>query len=509
MINASLKIKNQPRLSDLLRMIDADTSLAFDPIITGVANDSRRVRPGYLFIAASGATGHGSAYIRDAVARGAVAVFVDGKYEADGLSDGVALLELPDLDQQLGRIGHQFFGKPSDHLNIIACTGTDGKTTVCQLLSQVLPKCGLIGTEGAGFLGQLQPLENTTPGVLLMHQLLAEMLNDKAQYVAMEASSHGIDQGRLQSVHLDTAIFTNLGRDHLDYHGSHQHYAAAKKQLFGWPGLKHAIINADDPVGQEIMAVVPSDVEVVSYGLTQGDVIGHIRELTAAGIEVDVETPWGAGRMTSALIGRFNVSNLLAVLSCLLVHGVALEEALQRIAKCQPIAGRFEKLERLSGQPTVIIDYAHNPNSLTVVLDTVKEMMMDGHASSETTDGTAPKLVCVFGCGGDRDQGKRAMMGRIASERCDAVIITDDNPRSENPTAIVEQIMSGVDLAKCSQVGVIHDRAVAIQTAIVNAGSADIVVVAGKGNESYQITGEQTVSFSDRDVALDALRSIS
>lgn len=502
--------KNRKQLSDVLRLLGTGYGeLPVDPLITGLSNDSRRIKAGDAFIAVQGVGGHGADYVEQAVARGAVAILTDRMSRIKVASKYVPVVEVRGLGGRLGVLADGFFGHPSEHVHVLACTGTDGKTSVCQLLAQVFSHCGLIGTEGAGFRGQLESLSNTTPGVLTMHGLISEMHTAGAEYVAIEASSHGIHQGRLQNIRIDSALFTNLGRDHLDYHGSQRQYGAVKKQLFAWPGLRHAIVNADDPMGREIISTIPSDVHVVAYGLHQGDVRGTVRRSSPQGLIVDVETPWGSGCMTSNLLGQFNASNLLAVLSCLLVHGVKLEEALSRISQCEPIPGRLEKVTGSPDQPTVIVDYAHNPHSLNVVLSEVKETMVGPSSESDTAAELVSKLVCVFGCGGDRDPGKRALMGQVAADLCDVVVVTDDNPRSESPERITDQIVSAIDLKLQSKVTVIHDRAEAITTAIHGANVGDVVVIAGKGNEDYQVIGDATVPFSDREVALNALRTVA
>ena len=300
----------------------------------------------------------------------------------------------------------------------------------------------------------------------------------------MEVSSHALDQGRVNGVDFDCAVFTNLSRDHLDYHGDMESYLASKLKLFTKPSIMYAVVNLDDEAASEILSVIPKGVRHVSYGLNeQADVCAHDIRLTHDGMLMNIETPWGAGQLKTGLLGRFNVSNLLAVLSVLLVKGIEIKDAVNRLGKIQGVAGRMQCMQ-VNDKPLVVIDYAHTPDALEHVLTALKEHQHE-------------RLWCVFGCGGDRDQGKRPMMGTIVESLADKMVITTDNPRSEDPEAIVADICDGI--ANLSQVDVLLDRAEAIEYAINNATKNDIVLIAGKGHETYQEVNGKHYPFSDLD----------
>ena len=340
---------------------------------------------------------------------------------------------------------------------------------------------------------------HTTPDALTLHALLNDMRAQGARSVVMEASSHGLEQGRVNHVAFDTAIFTNLSRDHLDYHLTMAAYAAAKRRLFLMPGLKKAVINTDDVYGRELLAALPASVHSVAYGLTpihpelrsHAGVWGSNVQLSMNGFEMDVSSPWGEGHLCSPLLGRFNASNLLAVLAVLLLNGIPLAEALRRVAEINTIPGRMERFSAV-GKPLVVVDYAHTPDALTQVLSTLREHLTRG-----------ARLWCVFGCGGERDCGKRPLMGAAAEQLADYVVITDDNPRHEDPLGIITDILAG--LANPDGVYIQRLRAEAIAFAITYARPGDIVLVAGKGHESHQQIGAQKFPFSDRQRVFDLL----
>ena len=475
------------RLAELLAGI---ADVAVDVDIAGLALDSRAVARGDLFFALAGTQTQGHAFIADAVARGAAAVAYDPAGGAPaGVAHGVPLLPIPELRRQVGIVADRFFGAPSTALTVIGVTGTNGKTTCTQLLAQALDtptaRCAVIGTVGIGFPGALAPATHTTPDAIAVHRLMAEFKARGARYVCMEVSSHALDQERVAGVRFKLALFTNLTRDHLDYHGDMQRYGAAKARLFATPGLAAAVINLDDDFGRALAAEVKT--RVVTYGIAQGDVQARDLQLNTEGLSLRIRTPDGEAPLQTQLIGRFNASNLIAVAAALSVLGMPLHTAASRLARTRPVPGR---MERFGGglQPLVLVDYAHTPDALEKVL----------HAAREHTPG---QLWCVFGCGGDRDRGKRPLMGAIAERLADVVVVTDDNPRTEDPQRIVDDIVAGMR----ARPRVVRDRRLAIATAVGAASGGDTVVVAGKGHEDYQQIGTQKFPFSDQAVVRESL----
>jgi UDP-N-acetylmuramoyl-L-alanyl-D-glutamate--2,6-diaminopimelate ligase len=479
------------RLSGLLSGL-TDMPLAQDPEIVGITLDSRAVQPGWLFIAVPGARTDGRAYMAGAYSCGAAAVV----YELDGFEPdarSASAIGVRALRQNIGTIADRFYAAPTHKLKVIGVTGTNGKTTTTHLLAQALDRpgsrCGLIGTLGSGFPGQLDSSLHTTPDAISVHRLMAEFVNAEAGTVCMEVSSHALDQGRVAGVVFDIAVFTNLTRDHLDYHGDMETYAATKARLFDFPQLKAAVINQDDAFGRELIERTRSRAQVVSFGLQGGDVSALKVETSVDGLVLTIATPHGETQLQSPLLGRFNASNLLAALTALLMAGVPLSEASNALAQARPVAGRMERFGGTNGQPLVVVDYAHTPDALEKVLQALREH----------TDG---KLVCVFGCGGGRDRGKRALMGRIAEQLADVVILTSDNPRHEDPAAIINEIASGMQGTPSA----VPDRTQAIRVALSGARAADIVLVAGKGHEDYQQIGDRRLDYSDRDTVRALLK---
>ncbi len=469
-----------------------------DRMVAGVVLDSRQVQSGYLFLACTGLMQRGHDFIAAAVAQGASAIAYEvAEGDTAFLSaqvGNVPLLAVQHLSQQAGLIAERFYGHPSRDLLVVGITGTNGKTSCSQFLAQAMSSvdhpCGIIGTLGNGLLGQLQPGTHTTPDAISLHQLLAEMRGGGARSVAMEVSSHSLDQGRVAGVSFDAAVFTNLSRDHLDYHGDMAAYSAAKQRLFHAPDLHYAIVNADDDFGREILANLRSGVTAVSYGLGEPvapelpHVQGIIELQTRDGLSMAVKSAWGEGRVQIPLLGRFNASNVLAVVATLLVTGVPMSEVLQRLSAVRPVTGRMECFGGDGRLPLVVVDYAHTPDALEQALIALRE-----HCRG--------KLWCVFGCGGDRDRGKRALMGDVAVRLADKVIITDDNPRSEDSAQIAADILAGIDYA--AAVDVMHDRSGAIAAAIRQAGADDVVLVAGKGHETTQQLGMRKLPFRDQE----------
>ncbi len=477
----------------------AAVDAANDCHVSGLALDSRRVQAGDLFFACRGSRSHGNAFVADAIRAGAVAVAVEAGDAAAVADAGVPVVAVDQLAEKVGPIAARFFGDPSTHLKMIGVTGTNGKTSCSQFLAQALHSnaapCGVIGTIGSGLCGDLLPSSHTTPDAIALQALLARMHDLGARHVVMEVSSHGLEQKRVSGVAFDVALLTNLSRDHLDYHGDMAAYALAKRRLFESPGLRWAVLNLDDALGRVLFDTLPASLPRIGYTLAGAPTVGQVVQgvalnLHGGGLEMMVRSPWGEGRLQSTLLGRFNAANLLGTLAALLALEVPLDVALARLAAVQAPAGR---MERFGGddQPLVVVDYAHTPDALEQVLETLRE-----HCR-----GT---LWCVFGCGGDRDRGKRPQMAEVAERIADRVVVTDDNPRHEDPARITADILAG--MARPSDHCVERDRAAAITGAIAEAGAGDVVLVAGKGHEDYQIIGDERRHFSDREVVAAALK---
>lgn len=460
---------------------------------TSMTTDSRQVRLGSLFLAYPGEKTDGRRYIADAIRSGAVAVL----WEPEGFTWPadwqVENMPVENLRTQAGYLADKFYQQPSHKLWMVGVTGTNGKTSISQWVAQTLTHLGrktaVIGTIGNGFVEALSTTQNTTPGAVSLHGLLADYLQLGAKAVAMEVSSHGLDQGRLNGVHFDVAVLSNLTRDHLDYHGTMEAYAAAKRKLFEMGGLKAAVINVDDDFGRELLrALQGKPLQVMTYGIHTGDVrASHIR-LRSNHLSFKVHTPAGEAEILANVVGQFNVYNVLAVLATLLLSDVRLADAVDAIAHIKSAAGRMEQLGG-GDLPLVVVDYAHTPDALESVLKALRPQ-------------TKGKLVCMFGCGGDRDPGKRALMGKVVSDLADAAVVTSDNPRSEEPEAIIEQVLEGMH----GSYAIEPDRAKAIAVAIVTAKAGDTVLLAGKGHEAYQEIGGKKVYFSDVEQAKVALK---
>jgi UDP-N-acetylmuramoyl-L-alanyl-D-glutamate--2,6-diaminopimelate ligase len=415
-----------------------------------------------------------------------------------------------ELRRHAGEIASRVYGYPSRRLSVIGVTGTNGKTTCSQWIAQALARsgrrCAVIGTLGYGLRLPLKPLVNTTPDALWLHAQLADFARRGAQAVAMEVSSIGLDQDRVAGVEFDTALFTNLSRDHLEYHRTLRRYREAKARLFAWETLRHAVVNLDDGFGAELASRIRRPgLKVIGYGFGAGGgarsarIAGAHLVTGAHGVSFDVRTPWGSARVASPVLGRYNAANLLGTLAVLLASGIPLRRAVATLATLRPAAGR---LQRLGGgsKPLVLVDYAHTPDALKQVLTTLREVLVDG---SRITD-HGSRLFCVFGCGGDRDQGKRPLMGRVAAQLADQVIVTSDNPRSEDPRRIIADIMAGAG-GRREGVAIEADRGRAIRRAVAQARRGDIVLVAGKGHESYQEVRGAMRPFSDAAVSRQAL----
>lgn len=476
--------------------------------ITRLVTDSRAVQSGDTFVAYPGEKLDGRQFIAQAIAQGANAVIWESQHFVWNAEWSVPNLAVSHLREAVGWIADAVYGTPSQKLQMIGITGTNGKTSTAHWIAQALnaakKPCALIGTLGNGFVASLQPSANTTPDAVRVHGLLADYLNQGAQTVVMEVSSHALSQGRVNGVNFDVALLTNLSRDHLDYHGDMKSYADSKRKLFQWDRLKFAVLNFDDEFGIGLAEqLLDASVEVVGYGLSDGAlqraerlgvrmVYGHLSEMSAQGLSLEIHSSWGGAQLNSALIGRFNAANLLGALAVLLVSKISLTDAVTSLSKVQAVAGRMQRMGNAQ-QPTVVVDYAHTPDALEKVLLTLREI--DATKSA--------KLICVFGCGGDRDRGKRAMMGLVAERFSDHCIVTSDNPRSENPQHIIDEVVGGMSK---NQHEIVVDRAAAIARAISLAGQSDTVLVAGKGHEDYQEVGGVKHPFSDALVAGQALK---
>lgn len=459
--------------------------------------DSREVRAGSLFFALPGRTRHGLEFAAQAAARGASVVLWEPGADAElpKLPASVFAAAVPGLKDLVGRIADRFFGWPSSQLRVTGITGTNGKTTCAYLLAQCLERLGspaaYIGTLGWGRTASLAPSPLTTPDAVTLHRELAQLKSAGVREVAMEVSSQALDQDRVAGVRFHSAAFTNLSRDHLDYHETMDAYGAAKARLFAVPELQHIIVNVGDAAGREFARRLGGRVPLTAVWIGTGD-SGWLAEhaLRATHVSVDVQGislrldgSFGKAEVSTRLLGRFNAENSLVVVACLLSLGASLAEAVQALAECVPPPGRMELVEpAVQGKPMAVVDYAHTPDALAKALGALRE-----HCKGA--------LWCVFGCGGDRDPGKRPLMGAIADELADQIIVTDDNPRSENPQAITRAITSGI---KTREARVIHDRGQAIGAALNEARAADVVLIAGKGHEDYQIYGDTRRSFSDR-----------
>ena len=464
----------------------------------GITADSRLVHPGEIFAAYRGQAADGRAFIPDAIARGADAVLWDAFGFRWNPAWDVANLPVDDLKSNLGAIADFIYDHPSQSLWVAGVTGTNGKTSCSHWIAQCLDGCGrragIIGTLGNGLVGALRASTHTTPDAALVHTTLAAMRDAGANAVAMEVSSHALDQGRVNGVQFDVALFTNLTRDHLDYHRTMAAYGAAKARLFTWPGLDARVINVDDPFGKSLAEAARGRRQsVLTYGLVNADIVATSIENTQAGVRLAVETPWGSGEVAAQVAGTFNASNMLGVLGVLLAGGIALDDALGALAQITAPPGR---MQRLGGgfAPLVVVDYAHSPDALEKVLAALRPTVADGG-----------ELVCVFGCGGDRDPGKRSDMGRIAALGADRVVVTTDNPRGEDPAAIAQAVVRGIRETGRSRWSLELDREIAIRTAIAAAHGGDVVLVAGKGHEDYQETKGVRTHFSDAEVAASAL----
>ncbi len=506
-------------LADDFSEVQLANALASLPApVDDVTSTSREARRGFAFLAYPGAVRDGRDFINDAVERGASAVLYDTHDFVWNAGWKVPHLGVPNLKDHASQIAGHVYGHPAEALWMTGVTGTNGKTSVSQWIAAGMELAGrnsaVIGTLGNGIIGknaaELQASDNTTPDAVALQRMLRDYLRAGATACAMEVSSHGLDQGRVTDIKFDCAIFTNLTRDHLDYHGTMEAYGAAKARLFEMRGVKHAVINVDDPFGATLAQKLGdhASVGLIRTSMRQN---GGFADLTAqsiavspGGLSFDVTGKFGTAHVESEILGAFNVSNLLAVIGGLIASGLRLTQAAEIVGRLSPVPGRMQTVRPIGGQtnkPLVVVDYAHTPDALEKALSTISAIVPE-HG----------RLISVFGCGGDRDRGKRPQMGAISARYADLTIITSDNPRTENPAAIIADIEAGIGArgdagAKTTSAAwrAVANRHQAIFEALNEANAGDIVVIAGKGHETYQSVGDAKLHFSDVDVAQEAL----
>lgn len=487
------------KLTALLNLPSLDDKLEVKDMVL----DSRKVQPGDLFVAVKGQSIDGNQFIPQAIQSGASAVIAETEFPDEHLSvryiEQVPVIKYHQLAAKLSELADNFYEQPSKRLILVGVTGTNGKTTVSQLLAQWAEILGyrsaVMGTIGNGLWGKLIEAVNTTGSPVEIQSSLAHFRQNGASFAAIEVSSHGLVQHRVEALHFKAAVFTNLTRDHLDYHKTMENYAAAKKRLFSELDTEQKIINADDPIGAQWLNEMPEAVAVSTRADFQTSHQNWVKATEIhyhnQGADITIESSWGNGVLHSQLIGAFNVSNLLLAMATLLSLGLPLSELLASVNRLSAVRGRMEVIQ-YPYRPTVIVDYAHTPDALEKALIATKE-----HCSGE--------LWCIFGCGGDRDRGKRPLMAQVAERFADKIIVTKDNPRTESQNQIEADILAGFQ--NMDKVGVIPDREQAIEFAIGSAAENDVILIAGKGHENYQIIGSEIRYFSDQETARDFLEA--
>lgn len=454
--------------------------------VQGLTEDSRRVAPGDAFVAFRGAAADGHDHAADAVDRGAVAVLAERAIPE--LSGRVPVCVVADLQRRRGALAARLYGHPGVALHCVGVTGTNGKTSIAHSLADLASRCGrpagYLGTIGWGRVGALAPARLTTEDPITTQRRLAALRDDGCGWAVLEVSSHALAQQRVDDVPFRAALFSNLSRDHLDYHADAAAYAAAKARLFHWPGLELAVLNGDDAFGRELAGSLAPGVDVITYGAEAADVRWQDVDLAGGAARGRWVTPWGEAPLTVPVPAAFAVANAAAALAALCHAGVPLDKVAAALADLAPVPGRMERFVR-PGRPLVVVDFAHTPDALEKVLTALRPA-------------TAGRLICVFGCGGDRDPGKRPLMAAAAEARADELWLTSDNPRSENPDAIIDDMRTG--LSGRVPVRACADRRAAVAAAVASAGPADTVLVAGKGHEDYQEIRGRREPFSDREL---------
>ena len=493
-----------PNLRFLLEGLDTSGNVK-NVTINAIRIDSRKVTQGDLFIALEGYLTNGKDYINDAIVNGALAIILDSNNQALQTDSSIPVYTVPDLKSRLGLLASRFYGNPSENLHITGITGTNGKTSIAYYLAQALAdlgdrSVGTIGTLGHGIFGKMKSQINTTPDVITINGLLNEFSLRQISDVVMEVSSHGLEQGRVDNINFDTAVFTNLSRDHLDYHGDITDYGEAKKKLFTNPGLKNAVINTDDLYGEKLAAELSGKTNVIRYGISERSNVSNnadtlvsatIKRQEINSLKLGIVSPWGTDDLTVFVSGQFNVYNLLACLGVLCTKGIPFKKAIKALSQVKGVPGRME----FFGTPSsakIFVDYSHTPDALQQALATLRQ-----HCKG--------KLVCVFGCGGDRDKGKRPEMGKVAEQYSDRIILTNDNPRTESPEKIIQDIMSGMSGAPTTEIQI--DRTIAIREAIQSSSPDEIILIAGKGHETYQDINSVKLPFSDRQLVRNLLEA--
>ncbi len=477
-------------------------ALESDVAVRSVEYDSRCVEQGALFVAVRGLTVDGHAYVADAVQRGAAAAVVE-----EPTGSAIPEVVVDDSRTALGLLAHEFYGRPSDRLVVHGITGTNGKTTTSYLVDSIMREAGMttgvVGTLGYRIGDRHEPSDRTSPESLDLARLMASMLEDGAETLTMEVSSHALSLGRVVGVRFDTATFTNLSRDHLDFHGTLEDYRGAKRRLFelleGDQGKEGAaaVVNIEDDFGKEIARGVRAGgrVRLLTYGIADGDVRAESVESTPTGTQARFTTPDGSVDVDLRLVSSFNVMNALAATGVAIARSIPLEVIARGLARVESVPGRLELVN--AGQRfSIVVDYAHTPDALEKVLVAIGKLRPE-------------RIITVFGCGGDRDRGKRPIMGEIAVRNSDMVIVTSDNPRTEDPASIISEIVAGPGQnGSGAQVEIIQDRRAAIRRAVSIAAPGDVVLIAGKGHEDYQIIGKTKVHFDDREEAADAVERL-
>jgi UDP-N-acetylmuramoyl-L-alanyl-D-glutamate--2,6-diaminopimelate ligase len=461
--------------------------------IAGIACDSRQIRPGWMFVAIPGHKVDGTVFIEDAITRGAVAIVA----QTPPPQKAVTVIRVPNAREALARLASAFYGQPSLRLRMAGVTGTNGKTTVAYMIRDIMEAagypCGLIGTVEYRLGNRVIPASRTTPDSLAVQSYLAQMVQNGCTAAVMEVSSHALDQDRAWGIEFDAAVFTNLTQDHLDYHKTMESYFDAKKKLFTTighgPKKAAACLNVDDPYGRRLVEGGDIRSQVLTFGRApDAGVRAEAVRLSAAGTSFRVVTPWGRSEASLRLLGAYNISNALAALAACGSMGIPLDGMLQRLAAMRAVPGRLEEVPCRKGFK-VFVDYAHTDDALLNVLQTLREIV-------------AGRLIVVFGCGGNRDKTKRPKMGAVAARLADYTVLTSDNPRTEDPAAILEQIRAGMGAAPLE---VVPDRAEAIGRALSVAQKGDIVLIAGKGHETFQEFDNRVIPFDDREVAQELL----
>ncbi|MDD7804057.1 MAG: UDP-N-acetylmuramoyl-L-alanyl-D-glutamate--2,6-diaminopimelate ligase [Endozoicomonas sp. (ex Botrylloides leachii)] len=489
-------------LNDVLRHM-CITPIVVDRPILGLSIDSRKLVNGDLFLAVPGVDGDGRRFMRQACQKGAAAIVAEAKDCQDYLTDcsdiTVPLVLVDNLKNKLGHLASDYYRTTdTEPVSIIGVTGTNGKTSCCWIISQLLTglgkPCALLGTLGKGIPNSIESTLNTTPDVLSVHQFIADLSTQGCFSLAMEVSSHGLEQGRVDGVPFDVGIFTNLSRDHLDSYQSMDEYAKAKSLLFSDMSLKHAVINEDDTYGSLMKAACSKSLDVLTFSEknTSADVYSERVRLLNDGLTAIIHTPWGQYDVRVPLMGRFNLENLLAVIATLGIQEYDLHKITSLLPSLTAVPGRMQRFGG-KGKPTVFVDYAHTPSALNSVLVALRE-----HG--------VKKLICVFGCGGDRDKGKRPLMTMAALGGADTVVLTSDNPRSEAPETIIANAMEGIEGSDKQRITTIIHREDAIVQTILSSDADDVVVIAGKGHETYQEINGVRHAFDDGNYVREALK---